>query len=153
MALASALALAAGCGVATAVDPGASRRAVTAQIERAAGRPDFELQLEFDRHADWLAVSTQIARCAPDLGKFRVTLGRGGEPVCRESWEKVRAGVLAAGSERALVVTPTTEASPASSVDPFWACERTSVPQPTGVAAAWSARWREPGNSRPRLAT
>ncbi len=46
----------------------------------------------------------------------------------------------------ACAATPT---SPASWVDPFWACERTDLPQTRGIAAAWYWPKALQGNAHP----
>jgi len=48
-----------------------------------------------------------------------------------------------------LVLTPATSLSPAAVVDPFWACERTSLPQSEGIAASWFWPKALTGNTHP----
>ena len=48
-----------------------------------------------------------------------------------------------------LLARPAGPASPASWVDPFWACERTDLPQLKGIAAAWYWPKALQGNAHP----
>lgn len=59
----------------------------------------------------------------------------------RSTWAELHQDLArgrADGTPHTLVMTLPNATSPAASVDPFWACERTNVPQPSGIAANWS---------------
>ncbi len=46
-------------------------------------------------------------------------------------------------------VEPANDTSPAACVDPFWACERTNLPQTRGIAARWFWPKALTGNTHP----
>jgi hypothetical protein len=75
------------------------------------------------------------------------------EHVAQTEWAALLAAAGAHGPHAATTITllarSATASSPASWVDPFWACERTDLPQLRGIAAAWYWPKAMQGNAHP----
>ena len=113
------------------------------------GGSRVQVQVQVHAGDPWLHFSARVS-AATGLRRFGLANATDGAPVTRHTWELVRNGLAQEDARAAasttgagdstntvLVATPATATSPASSVDPFWACERTNVPQPSGIAANW----------------
>jgi hypothetical protein len=104
------------------------------------------------------AVSRRFSEFSRADGKFSLHLhprelqeaidGAPLDHVTKDEWpvllEQCRSGGIIV-----LLACAATPASPASWVDPFWACERTDLPQTRGIAAAWYWPKALQGNAHP----
>ena len=67
----------------------------------------------------------------------RDAAGGGGSVPGPQTWQAVLRAARGRRSHPRLLLAAVDETSPASCVDPFWAVERTNLPQPRGIAANW----------------
>ena len=91
------------------------------------------------RHPREVAARPRLEEESPEPPLEHVTAAEWGALVR----ERGAAGVVT------LLARPAGPASPASWVDPFWACERTDLPQLKGIAAAWYWPKALQGNAHP----
>jgi hypothetical protein len=127
---------------------------VSGAIEVTVVRTDnvqVQVELPLSGTEPWLHFTTRVAK-ATGYRHFGLANATDGAPITRHTWERVRS-VLAqenrdhdrvhdvsarrGGRRMQLLVSVANATSPAASVDPFWACEKTNVPQPAGIAANW----------------
>ena len=111
--------------------------------------PDVYHRITLQGHEDFALLSVRIARC---LGRSFFKLLLAEQEISSATWPAVLVQARAARSLKLRVVAVSPDLEPAGLVDPFWACEKTSLPQTRGIGAAWYYLKAQTGNTHPGAA-